>query len=472
MNFKRNLISALTVFMIGGMLTGCGGNETNDNRLEIVVLNAGYGDAWIKDLETKFEATHAGIDVNITAIYEANQLIEKNLNSKNNADDLYISVGTNWKSYAAQGKFLDLTSFLEETVDGVKVKEKVSDEYKDSLHFTKSNGDKVCYRLPWTSGIGGIYYNKVLFEENNWEIPTTFEELVDLCKLINDSRVPVANSRTDAVKPFAYTGANTDYFDYTVYDWWSQIVGADAIKEFLKYENADVFDAATNPTYAALKTATSYWKQLFVAENGGESENVIADSDAKTAEAAQKEFANGYAAMMFNGDWIYNEIMNYGISNDKFQLGLMKTPTIKEANENYVNTSYVIGEDQYIAIPSTTDKADLAKEFIKLIISDEGCKTFATKANGFLAYETDYSKHGITNEFMLEVIELRDSYTTKFTNYSSNRKYLCNFVDIWCTPASRPFLSLLNNTNTLDAAFVNIASTAKANWSDWTSKSQ
>ena len=73
---------------------------------------------------------------------------------------------------------------------------------------------------------------------------------------------------------------------------------------------------------------------------------------------------------------------------------------------------------------------------------------------------------------MLEVIDLRASYTTKFTNYSSDRKYLCNFIDIWCTPASRPFLSLLNNTNTLDAAFLNIASTAKANWADWTSKSQ
>ena len=29
MNFKRNLISALTVFMSGGMLTGCGGEKTD-----------------------------------------------------------------------------------------------------------------------------------------------------------------------------------------------------------------------------------------------------------------------------------------------------------------------------------------------------------------------------------------------------------------------------------------------------------
>lgn len=471
MNIKKTLLCTITALITSGMLSGCGENK-EDNLLKIVVLNAGYGDAWIKDLEAKFETSHPEIDVDITAIYEANQLIEKNLGSKNNEDDLYISVGANWKSYAAQGKFLDLTSFLEEEVDGVKVKDKVADEYKNSLHFTKSNGEKTCYRLPWTSGIGGIYYNKVLFEQNDWKIPTTFDELIALCNQINNDRVPVANSRTDAVKPFAYTGANTDYFDYTVYDWWSQIVGADAIKDFLKYESSSVFDAATNPTYAALKTATSYWQKLFVAENGGESINVIQDSDAKTAEIAQKEFANGYAAMMFNGDWIYNEITNYNISSEKFQLGLMKTPTIPEANENYINTSYVIGEDQYIAIPATSDKVDLAKEFIKLIISNDGCLTFANKANGFLAYKTDFTNSGITNEFMLEVIDLRNSYVNKFTNYSSNRKYLCNYIDIWCTPASRPFLSLLNNTNTLDAAFANIATTAKANWDEWTNKSK
>ena len=120
MNFKKSLMSALSVFLIGGMLSGCDKGESN-NLLKIVVLNAGYGDAWIKDLEAKFEATHEGIDVDVTAIYEANNLIEKNLGSKKNDDDLYISVGANWKSYAAQGKFLDLTSFLEVEVDGMKV---------------------------------------------------------------------------------------------------------------------------------------------------------------------------------------------------------------------------------------------------------------------------------------------------------------------------------------------------------------
>jgi len=466
---KKTLLCTIACLLTVGVATGCN-KEADDNKLRIVVLDAGYGTTWIKELEKKFEAKYTDIDVDITAQYKAGDIIDKNLSSKKNVDDLYIAVGTEWKSYAAQGKFADLSGFLDEKVDGVTVKEKVADEYKNSLYFTKSSGDKACYRLPWTSGIGGIYYNKVMFEEYGWEVPTTFEELVTLCNTINAARKPAPDGE-NAIKPFAYTGANTDYFDYTVYNWWAQIVGVDAIKEFLKYENYSNYDTTQNETYAALKTATKYWEKLFV-KNGGESDYVISGSTSKLAADAQKEFANGYAAMMFNGDWLYNEILNYNISTDKFQLGLMKTPVIAEAKEEYKDSSYVIGEDQYIAIPASSKKKDVAKEFIKLMISNEGCLTFTKEANGFLAYDADYTDSGITDEYINETIALRNSYTHKFTNFSSNRKYLCNYIDIWCTGGNRPFATLLNGTKTVDAAFKDIASTAKAQWQDWTNKSE
>lgn len=489
-NFKKSLLAIGAAILSCGALASCGSSGDDANVLKIVVLNAGYGDTWIKELETKFEAEHEGIDVDIEALYDAGQLIQSHLESSKNTDDLYISVGAEWKTYAAQGYFANLDDLLDEEVDGTTVKDKVADEYEGSLYFTKSDGSKHCYRLPWTSGIGGIYYNKVMFVEQGWDtylkdkystnttgVPETFEQLLDLCNKIVDDKIAVSNDRKTAVKPFAYTGANTDYFDYTVFDWWAQIVGKDAIKDFLKYESADNYDVTKNETYAALKTATDYWSKLFVEFNEegkpvGESKFVKEDSESKTAEAAQKEFVNGYAAMMFNGDWLYNEIVNYGISTTKFELGLMKTPTIPEANPEYVNTSYVIGEDQYIAIPASSNNKELAREFIKLMISNEGCITFTKNANGFLAYDTDFTNSGITNEFINETIALRESYTTKFTSYSENRKYLCNYIDIWSTSGNRPYLALLNGTRSLNESFATISTTAKANWADWTNKSK
>lgn len=475
-------LSLIALIATGGMLTGCG--ETDDpNTLHIVALNASYGSAWIESAKQRFESKHEGIKVDLHAIYEADELIQSHLYSSNNTDDLYICVGSEWKSYAAQGYFAELDSFLDETIDGKKIKDKVSEEYQNSLYFTKSDGTKHCYRLPWTSGIGGIYYNKKLFSQNGWDtylkttfsantsgVPETTEQLTALCAKILSDQVPVAGDGMTAVKPFIFTGTNTDYFDYTVFSWWAQIAGKEAIEEFLKYESADNFDVTKNPTYAALKQATNYWNSLF-----GNSANYVTGSGSKTAGVAQKEFVNGYAAMMFNGDWLYNDVLYYMQNSsfqDKFELGLMKTPMIDGGKETYRNHAYVIGEDQYIAIPRTSTKQDLAKEFIREIISDEGCTSFANEAHAFLAYDADYDTAKLTDSFVKETLTLRKDYTEKFTNHSDNRKYLCNYLDIWCTSASRPFSNLLNGTVTVDAAFQNISRTASANWTDWTNKSR
>ncbi|MBE6132146.1 MAG: extracellular solute-binding protein [Erysipelotrichaceae bacterium] len=473
MKSKKIIPALLFTALLVPTLASCGneGEKQPDNVLKIVVKSAGFGDAWINKIKESFQAKHPDVTVEINALYDTASLIESHLKSSKNEDDLYISVGDKWRSYAASGYFAELDDLLEEEVDGVKVKNKVADEFENSLYFEKSNGEKHSYRLPWTSGVGGIFYNKKMFEQNGWSVPTTFDELVSLCDTINAAEIATSDGLT-AVKPFAYTGQNTDYFDYTVFSWWSQIVGKNAIDEFLKYKSANIFDVTQNETYQALKTATKHWDELFNKSNKADKSvtNYIEGSNSKDAPTAQKEFLNGYAAMMFNGDWLYNELLNYSTSetaSSQFELGLMKTPALPEAKEEYLNTTYVTGEDQYIAIPSSSNSIDLAKEFIKEIISDKGCATFTQNANAFLAYDCDYSKVEIADKYVKDVIALRNNYVNKFTNYSNSRIYLTNTLNIWSSSANRPYLSLLNQTVTVDGAFTTIANYAKANWADW-----
>lgn len=483
MKTKKIIPLLVTPLVLVPALTSCG--PTSDpNTLNIICYSAGYGSEWIDEIKNQFVLEHPEVTVNIKAIYEAQSLIDSHLGSTRNDDDLYISVSSTWKSYAAQGYFANLDDFLLEEVDGVTIKDKVADEFAESIYFTRSDGSKHTYRLPWTAGMGGIYYNRIMFENNNWDdwlketystnttgVPETFDQLLALCQKINDDRVPASSDGLTAVKPFALTGTNTDYFDYAVFNWWSQIVGVDAIKEFLKYESADNYDVTKNETYNALKTATSKWNEIF-----SNSANFIPNSINKSAADAQKEFINGYAAMMFNGDWLYNEALKYsgnGSFDDTFALSMMKMPVLDEANPEYVNSSYTIGEDQYIAIPATSKRQGLAKEFIKAIISNRGCETFLNYAHGFLAYDADYSSEMTQDRFLKEMIELKNSYTNKYTSFSNNRKYLCNYIDIWCTSALRPFLGVLNGTLTsLDSAFNQIATAASSQWGYWTRLSE
>ncbi len=112
------------VALSAGALVSCGGGNSNPNQLNVICLDKGYGKEWIEVAKTRWEAANPDYKINLQAVADAPALIKQHLASSKNQDDLYISVGADWKTYASQGKFANLDSFIDETVDGVKVKEK------------------------------------------------------------------------------------------------------------------------------------------------------------------------------------------------------------------------------------------------------------------------------------------------------------------------------------------------------------
>ena len=152
-------------------MTGCSGKKNDENTLNIVCLNLGYGRDWIDELVKVWLEQNPGKKVNLDATADATGVIQKHLYDKNNIDDLYIGNTSSWKTYALRGKLLELDDFLNEEVDGIKVVDKINDEYKKSIYY---NGHT--YRLPWTSGVPGIYYNAKMFEENGWTKIKSFEK--------------------------------------------------------------------------------------------------------------------------------------------------------------------------------------------------------------------------------------------------------------------------------------------------------
>ena len=474
MKIRNHILTSLAALLACASVTGCSlfGKKTDKNALNVICLNLGYGKEWIEEAVKVWEAENPDYKVNLNASPDARSLITSDFAKSNNEDDVYISNGTDWRSYAGQGKLLELDSFLEETVDGMKVLDKINPEYHESIYFERPNAGKHTYRLPWMSDVGGIFYNAKMFQENGWSVPTTADELLALCQDMIDHPVYVTpgDKTSPRVYPFAYTGENTDYFDYLVYTWWGQIVGADAINEFKKYgkEDSGKFDANTNATYAGLKQATSKWYSIFGNAAYTDPEDVTRDNH-----TAQKNFMQGKAAMMVSGNWLYNEMLNYNTNHQlpsNFELKLMSTPKIVSTAES---CSYIIGEDQYIAIPATTKKADLAKSFVKTLISDRVLKIFFEKAHGMMAYKLSSGNYETDNVYMKSLMEYRAGLSKTFTNYSSSRLFLNNFVDFWGASSGRPFLQLIKKTYTdVDDAFAKIYKAVTDSWGDWVSESR
>ncbi len=473
---RRGLVGALSILM----LTGCSGStndESDKSTLNIILYNAGWGSEWLEDVITKWESENEGYKVNLTAKYEVKTLINRHLSSRNNTDDLYITTDSGWRNYAYQGKFAPLDDLMNETVDGMTVEEKVNDEFRSSLKMNVS-GEEHVYRLPWTSGFGGIYYNAKMFEENGWKVPTTTSELTALVKEILENPVEVKGDDAASVKPFVYTGENTDYFDYAIFNWWMQLAGYDKVKEFYNYESAENFNWQNKDSaYSSLKTVVDYWKTLFsdvtietIDESGKktteQTSTYIGGSLSYTNHQAQQDFFNGKAAMIFDGDWIYNETLEYGTKPDGFEMKLMKTPVFDGAKDTDV--SYVIGSDQYIAIPASSKKQDLAKSFIKTMISNWSLSNFTNKSHGFLAYQnTDSSSIDTSNSYISSYLDVKNSVKKAATDDSKASIYLNGYIsNAWVASSNRPFLGLLQQSSkTVESSFDTIYKAAQDSFS-------
>ena len=460
---KSILLLGTAVLSLTGV-AGCSPSTQNDkNVLNIVFLNLGYGRDWIDELAKIWEAKNPGYTIHLEAESSAVALTQKHLYSKDNIDDLYIDNSRSWKTYALKDKFLALDDFLEDTVDGMKIKEKVNDEYHKSLSF---NGHT--YRLPWTSGVPGIYYNAKMFKENGWEVPQTYDELVALCKTIKDAKVGVGSGgkATTTVAPFVFTGENMDYFDYAVFTWWAQLAGLENVKNYLKYENSANF-SKDNPAFVALGKALQMWWNIFK-----DPTNYVKGSDGWKNHLAQQSFYNGYSAMMINCDWLYNETLQYtdtGKLRDGFELKIMNTPAANDAVSTHI--SYIVGEDQFIAIPKSSVKADLAKSFIKLMISDEGIKTFAEKAHGTLAYKSTV-KLTTDDAYTNSLFDYLDNATERFTNWSDSKLFLNNVIDVWTTNDLAPYTRIFNSSaaDPVAAYITEVSNNANDKWNEWQKK--
>ena len=76
---------------------------------------------------------------------------------------------SNTMQFMKEGHFLELTDM--ECLDNVV------DQYKDAIKFKGKN-----YVVPISANFSGVFYNKDLFEEAGYEVPTTYDELISLAK--------------------------------------------------------------------------------------------------------------------------------------------------------------------------------------------------------------------------------------------------------------------------------------------------
>lgn len=164
------------------------------------------------------------------------------------------------------------------------------------------------YALPGISWFEGIYYNKEIFEENNVELPKTFDEFLDVCTTFQNAGVTPLAAGLKSWEPLLKSSMAFVTAEY---------LSTDEGKGFgEKYRNGEVtMDGTWNPYIET-------WSQLI--DNGV----YTADMTGIDHDQALEQFATGGSAMFCSGPWDYDAIME---KNPELQLDMMPFYGTKES---------------------------------------------------------------------------------------------------------------------------------------------
>lgn len=223
---------------------------------------------------------------------------------------------TKFKAYSMEG-MPDVVSiwgqpaFLDEVVDAGVLAELDSADYADYKFVEGSldgfTYDGKLYGLPRNTDVACIFYNQKMFEDNKWEVPSTYDDLLALADKINEAGiVPIAMDGGDGWPMAVYL--SDVLYKLTGSDYASTV--SDAIA------NGDFSDENLKKATELLKEAAD--AKLF--QNGYDSQDYG---------TAMNLFTNGQAAMFYMGSWETSMALNEDIPEDiRTNIRVFTMPTV------------------------------------------------------------------------------------------------------------------------------------------------
>ena len=409
--------------------TGCG-QTIDPSSLVIEYYKAGYGDTWIKNLASKYEETYGQSVVLLPR--EGAQGLQKmagNLRSGTAETDLFfagspdfgdiyrgaISVGG--KTYDSW--FADLTDLYTSTIDGegITVENKMLDYFQEYFKMDTDDGqyyDGKYHFFPYATGMFGIVVNRTVWDQYlpGEDYPRTTDELLELC----DSIKPSADGTT-GIAPFLYS-VSEEYWTASLPLFMHQYEGDERMENFYKGygPTQDIVYDTNMVAYEGFKQALFFFEELLTPANRYMHPNCAAYNFTQM----QGLFLSGKSLFCVNGDWLENEMkVNYPNAN----IEMMKTPVLSavadncsfagEANRDEIlrnvidyvdgktqtmpagctegdvaivrkarNLEYMTGNSNTAYIASYSNQIPAAKNFLRMMASDEGMKIFRNGTNG------------------------------------------------------------------------------------------
>lgn len=435
-------------------------DSESPTTLKIAFTEAGFGREWIVEMSKAFIRENNDVRIELEGDPTlANSLFTK-LDSGKNLADIFIPLNSAWETYAYKGKLEPLDDLYEKKPDGETgktVADLMDEVYREYCSLTTKDGEHY-YAFPWNTTVTGIVYNKKMFREHNWSIPTTTAELKTLCDKILEE--------TDGnVKPFAYPGKIGGYFDYIGSTWWMQSVGLDSYKSFWEFSGPDVYDITKAPA-SGKAVALEEFEKFFKLETG----YGISGSMSKDHTTAQMDFMRGQAAMIVNANWMETEMKTS--TPEGFEMGIMPIPFIENAYEENgapVQYNYTTAPD-YMIVPAEAAQKELAKEFLLFSVRNDMLQMYTELTGSPRPFEYEMEDESKLSDFAKDVLKIRNESVCYF-DFSREDIYMKGYAKKYLNGGD-PYSALVRGEITPDR-FCNLEyAEADGEWDTWLESSK
>ena len=332
------------------LLTGCGSSQENSGKIEIELVH--YKPEAVdvfEALEEKFNSTHDDIHLTIESPNDAMTILKTRFVRENYPDIIGIGGDINYSYFIDSDILADVSDYpgLADINPGYV-------DILEGLEFVPTEGT---YGVPYVANAAGILYNREMFKEHGWEIPETWDELIELCETI----------QSEGILPF--------YFGFK--DTWTCLAPWNALAVDLSPSDVCKQVNAGEATFAAEYRETAE-KMLKLVEYGEEGPFAYGYNDACTA------FANGESAMYTIGSYAVPQIKSV---NPDMDIDSFVMPGSSNVEDQTLNS----GVDLQFCVTEACENKEAAYEVLNFLLEDENVQAYLDDQNAVPCKNGDFN---------------------------------------------------------------------------------
>lgn len=408
---KKLLATLLTAVMACSMLAGCG-DKPADAPAAQTTASTKESTPESKSEESKPEATGDPVTLTIFSnlpdrkngqglveqkIIDEYMVANPNVTIKVEALD-EEAYKTKFKAYAMDGmpdvvSIWGQPSFLDEVLEAGVLAELNESDYAEytfvagSLDGFKKDGK--LYGLPRNTDIMSFYYNQKMFMDNGWEVPNTYEELLDLADKIN----------AKGIVPVAMDGG----------DGWPMAI---YLTDLLVRINGDCSDAISKAIASGDFSDPLFTQAAQLLADTAKQGVFQTGYDTQDYGTAMNLFTNGQAAMFYMGSWESSMALNQDIEEDiRVNIGAFTMPPM-ENGKGGANDIAAWNGGGY-AVSANSEVKEEAVKFLNYMYQPDKLSKYGWE-NGVGMSAQDQSAYKTGNE-----TELQNQFTDILNNASS-----------------------------------------------------